>query len=322
MEHRMSLKLDTKVLLLGAQSDIYRTQLQANFSTVHGLEQEADVQGFLQQHGQDFHIVATSNNIGISADLIDQLPNLKLIASFGVGFDSIDVAYATQKNIIVTNTPNVLNDCVADTAMMLTYALSRQLIQANRFVKTGQWANAQYPLTTSLSKKVCAILGMGNIGEAIAQRAEAAGMEVIYHNRTKKQHVSYRYVDTVHALAAAADVLVLALPSTGQTQHILNADVLAKMKKTAFVVNIARGSVIDEVALIHSLESGNIAGAGLDVFEVEPCVQSPLLTMENVVLTPHYASGTYETRQAMAELVCENIKAYISGGKVLTAVTL
>lgn len=318
----MSLKLDTKVLLLGAQSDIYRTQLQANFSTVHGLEQEADVQGFLQQHGQDFHIVATSNNIGISADLIDQLPNLKLIASFGVGFDSIDVAYATQKNIIVTNTPNVLNDCVADTAMMLTYALSRQLIQANRFVKTGQWANAQYPLTTSLSKKVCAILGMGNIGEAIAQRAEAAGMEVIYHNRTKKQHVSYRYVDTVHALAAAADVLVLALPSTGQTQHILNADVLAKMKKTAFVVNIARGSVIDEVALIHSLESGNIAGAGLDVFEVEPCVQSPLLTMENVVLTPHYASGTYETRQAMAELVCENIKAYISGGKVLTAVTL
>ncbi|SDB85292.1 2-hydroxyacid dehydrogenase [Acinetobacter boissieri] len=318
----MAGKIDTKILLLGTQSEIYIQALEATFSTVHQLVLEKDPSNFLKQHGHTFNIVATSNNVGIRAALIDQLPELKIIASFGVGFDSIDVAYANQKNIVVTNTPNVLNDCVADTAMMMTYALSRQLLQADRFVRTGQWAKAEYPLTRNTARKVCAILGMGNIGEAIAKRAEAAGMEIVYHNRSKKSHVSYRYVDSVDELAKQADVLVLALPSTGQTQHILNADVLSKMKKTAFVVNIARGSVIDQDALIHSLQTGQIAGAGLDVFEVEPCVDSPLLSMDNVVLTPHYASGTYETRQAMADLVSDNIKAHLDGREVLTPVTV
>ncbi|MBF7684637.1 2-hydroxyacid dehydrogenase [Acinetobacter sp. B10A] len=318
----MSGKIDIKILLMGKQSDIYIEALQAQFNTVHQLILEAQPTEFLKQHGHEFQVVATSNSVGIRAEVIDQLPSLKLIASFGVGFDSIDVAYANQKNIIVTNTPNVLNDCVADTAMMMTYALSRQLLQADRFVRTGAWAHGEYPLTKNTARKVCAILGMGNIGEAIAKRAAAADMEIIYHNRSKKEHVSYCYVDTVSELAKQADVLILALPSTGQTQHILNAEILSQMKKTAFVVNIARGSVIDQQALIYSLQTGQIAGAGLDVFEVEPCVDSPLLTMDQVILTPHYASGTYETRQAMADLVSDNIKAYLDGKDVFTPVTV
>lgn len=316
----MTSKIQATILLLGEQSDTYLSTLQARFTQIEQLSLQTDPTQYLNTYGHQFDIVATSNQTGIDGKMIDALPNLKLIASFGVGFDSIDIDYAHSKQIIVTNTPHVLNDCVADTAMMLMYALSRQLLTADRFVRSGQWGAGSFPLTSSLAKKNCAILGMGKIGQAIAQRAEAAGMNIIYHNRQPKTELNYTYIETLEQLAADADMLVLALPSTATTQHIVNARILKKMKPSAFIVNIARGAVIDELALITSLIKKEIAGAGLDVFEVEPSTESPLFKLDNVILTPHYASGTHETRQAMADLVAANIQAYIQENRVLTAV--
>lgn len=316
----MTAHIEANILVLGEQSETYLKTLQARFSHIEQLSLHQNSEQYLKQYGYLFEMVATSNQAGINVKIIDALPNLKLIASFGVGYDSIDIDYAHSKNIIVTNTPHVLNDCVADTAMMLMYALSRQLLTADRFVRSGQWKTHHYPLTSSLAKKTCAILGMGKIGESIAKRAEAAGMHITYHNRRAKQELHYTYVETLEQLVTNADLLILALPSTATTQHIINASVLKKMKSTAFIVNIARGAVIDELALTTSLIKKEIAGAALDVFEVEPCTDSPLFKLDNVILTPHYASGTHETRQAMADLVADNIKLYIQEKKVLTAV--
>lgn len=313
----MANPIEATVLVLGEQSEMFLGLLKKNFSTIYQLAHIENKEEFLKDKGTEIIAVATSNNVGMSKEMIDALPKLQIIASFGVGYDSIDVDYAKQRGIQVTNTPNVLNDCVADTAMMLTYAVARQLIKANTYVKKGQWTSS-FPLTTSLSKKVCGILGMGNIGEAIAKRAEAAGMEIIYHNRTQKNHVDYQYIATLEELAKQADFLILALPSTGETQHIINASILGKMKPSAYLINIARGSVVDEKALVDSLKNRQIAGAGLDVFETEPCTESPLFEMENVVLTPHYASGTHETRLAMAELVCENLIHFFNKEPLVT----
>ncbi|MCF9046648.1 2-hydroxyacid dehydrogenase [Acinetobacter nectaris] len=313
----MANPIEATVLVLGEQSEMFLGLLKKNFSTIYQLAHIENKEEFLKDKGAEIIAVATSNNVGMSKEMIDALPKLQIIASFGVGYDSIDVDYAKQRGIQVTNTPNVLNDCVADTAMMLTYAVARQLIQANTYVKKGHWTSS-FPLTTSLSKKVCGILGMGNIGEAIAKRAEASGMEIIYHNRTQKNHVDYQYIATLEELAKQADFLILALPSTGETQHIINASILEKMKPSAYLINIARGSVVDEKALIESLKDKQIAGAGLDVFETEPCTESPLFEMENVVLTPHYASGTHETRLAMAELVCENLIHFFNKEPLIT----
>lgn len=319
MEKTMTQQLDATILVLGEKSDILLNLLKKKFSTIYELEDIEDKDNFFKENGKDIVAVATSSNIGITKEEIDALPKLEVIASFGVGYDSIDIDYAKKRGIQITNTPNVLNDCVADTAMMLTYAVARKLISADAYVRQGNWISP-FPLTTSLSKKVCGILGMGNIGEEIAKRAVAAGMEIIYHNRTEKNNVPYRYVATLEALAEQADFLILALPSTSQTQHIINTNILEKMKSTAYIINIARGSVIDEKALIESLKHEKIAGAGLDVFEEEPCTQSPLFEMDRVVLTPHYASGTYETRQAMALLVCQNLTQFFNKNSLITPI--
>lgn len=316
----MTSKIDAEILMLGPQIDMYVQELERHFSTVHKLWKMDNPHAFLQQHGHRLTALATSGGVGVKQEMIDALPNLKIIASSGVGYDSIAVEYAKSKGIIVTNTPDVLNDCVADTGMMLIYAVARQLVQADRFVRQGQWAKSAYPLTSSLGNKVCGILGLGNIGEQIAKRAQAAGMQIIYHNRQAKVGTSYRYVESVEALAEQADVLVLALPSTAATQHIVTADILQRLGPSGFLINIARGAVVDEAALIDALQQGTIAGAGLDVFEHEPCVNSPLFELNNVVLTPHYASGTRETRQAMGDLSCANLVKYFTQHQVITPV--
>lgn len=316
----MGEKIDVEILMLGPQIDMYVEEVEQHFTTVHKLWKMENPSEFLQQHGHKFTALATSGGVGAKQDLIDALPNLKIIASSGVGYDSIAVDYAKSKNIIVTNTPDVLNDCVADTGMMLMYAVARQLIRADRFVRVGQWAKGAYPLTTSLGNKVCGILGMGNIGKEVAKRAEACGMQIIYHNRKPKTGSRYEYAASVEELAEKSDFLVLALPSTAATQRIITTDILQRLGKTGFLINIARGSVVDEDALIAALEQGVIAGAGLDVYAHEPCSESPLFALENVVLTPHYASGTRETRKAMGDLACANLVKYFTENQVITAV--
>ncbi|MBJ8429677.1 2-hydroxyacid dehydrogenase [Acinetobacter pittii] len=314
-------KLEQEILMLGPQIDLYVQELESKFSKVHKFWQIEDQASFLKNHADNIKGLATSGGTGAKKELIAQLPSLEIIASSGVGYDSIDVSYAHSKNIIVTNTPNVLNDCVADTGMMLIYAVARQLVNADHFVRNGVWGKGAYPLTVSLKNKVCGIAGLGNIGLEVAKRAQACGMKIYYTSRHDKHIEGYQYVEDIEILAEQSDFLILTLPSSPDTHHLVNAEVLKRLGPQGFLVNIARGSVVDEQALIAALKNQEIAGAGLDVFEKEPCIQSELFDMKQVVLTPHYASGTRETRRAMGDLACANLYEYFSQRKALTPVS-
>ncbi|MEB3767741.1 2-hydroxyacid dehydrogenase [Acinetobacter sp. MD2] len=313
-------KLAQEILMLGPQIDVYVQELERQFSKVHKFWQIEDQATFLKDHAEKIQGLATNGGLGVKKELIEQLPCLEIIASSGVGYDAIDVAYAHSRKIIVTNTPNVLNDCVADTGMMLIYAVARQLVKADHFVRSGAWGKGAYPLTTSLKNKVCGIVGLGNIGLEVAARAKACGMKIAYTSRSDKKLDGYQYVENIEALAEQSDFLVLTLPSTPDTHHLINANVLTKLGSQGFLINIARGSVVDEQALIVALQNHEIAGAGLDVFEKEPCIESALFQMNNVVLTPHYASGTRETRKAMGDLACANLYEYFTQHKAITPV--
>ena len=313
-------KIDHDILMLGPQISVYVDEIDQHFSNVHKLWQIEDKDAFLNEYGERIKAVATSGGAGAKKELLEKLPNLEIIVSSGVGYDSIDVAYAKSRNIIVTNTPEVLNDCVADVGMMLMYAVARQLVLADQFVRSGKWGNGAYPLTTSLKNKICGIVGLGGIGSEVAKRAQACGMKIAYNSRSDKHIDGYQYVESVIELAKVSDFLVLTLPSTPETQKLINREILLQLGPKGFLINIARGSVVDEAALIEALKNNEIAGVGLDVFAKEPCAESELFAMQNVVLTPHYASGTSETRKAMGDLACANLYEYFSKGTTLTAV--
>jgi hydroxypyruvate reductase len=256
----------------------------------------------------------------VDATLMDALPKLEIVSNFGVGVDSIDLAAAKKRGIIVTNTPDVLNDCVADTTLALTLNVMRRFPQAEAYLRAGFWGTrGAYPLTTSLGGKVMGILGLGRIGEAIAKRAQAFGMNIHYHNRNKKD-VAYSYARDPVALARASDVIVVVTPGGAGTRHIVDARVLDALGPEGYVVNISRGSTIDEAALIHYLQEGRIAGAGLDVFENEPQIDPRFFAMDNVVVLPHVGSATVETRTAMGNLQIENLRLHFAGKPVATRV--
>jgi lactate dehydrogenase-like 2-hydroxyacid dehydrogenase len=264
--------------------------------------------------------IATNAPVGAGAELIAALPKLEIISSFGVGLDRIDLELARKRGVIVCATLGVLNDCVADTGLALMLALSRRVCEADRFVRSGGWLKGKFGLGTSLSGKTCGIMGMGNIGQAVARRVGGFGMEIVYFDREPKSALHYKYYDDPLALARVADFLILALPGGPHTFHIINGPLLQALGPTGYLINIARGSVVDQVALIAALKSGCIAGAALDVFEDEPNVPEQLTSMSNVVLTPHIASATTETRRAMGELAFANLHAHFTGGKILTRV--
>lgn len=316
----MTQKVAHDILMLGPQISVYVEEMDRLFTNVHKLWQIEDKEAFFSEYGARIKAVATSGGAGAKQALLEKLPNLEIIVSSGVGYDSIDVDYAHSRNIIVTNTPEVLNACVADTGMMLMYAVARQLVQADHYVRSGQWSKGAYPLTTSLSNKVCGIVGLGGIGGEVAKRAQACGMKIAYNGRSDKNIDGYQFVESVAELAKISDFLVLALPSTPETQNLVNREILEQLGPNGFLINIARGSVVDEPALIDALKNHTIAGAGLDVFAKEPCVESELFALNNVVLTPHYASGTNETRKAMGDLACANLYEYLSKGTVITPV--
>lgn len=308
------------ILILGPQQKPYIAAITERFSTVYKYWEIEDKDRFIAEQGDSIVGVATNAIAGIERDMITKLPNLQIIVSSGVGYNTIDVAFAHQKGIVVTNTPEVLNDCVADTGMMLIYAVARQLVPADRYVRAGKWAERPYPLTTSLKNKVCGIVGLGGIGSAIAQRASACGMRIAYTARHDKNIPNYQYVSDIGDLATISDFLVIAVPYTPETEHLVNAEILQKLGKNGYLINIARGAIVDEKALVAALQNGTIAGAGLDVFEHEPYPNEALLTLDNVVLTPHFASGTFETRKAMTDLAVANLVEYFTNGKVLTAI--
>lgn len=285
----------------------------------HRLYEASDRAAFLKTVAPRIRAIASFGS-SVDAALMDTLPKLEIVSNFGVGVDSIDLGAAKKRGVIVTNTPDVLNDCVADTAMALTLNIVRKFPQAEAYLRSGFWgARGGYPLTTSLGEKTMGILGLGRIGEAIAQRALAFGMKIHYHNRNKKD-VPYRYEPDPVALARASDVVVVVTPGGAETQHIINSKVLDALGSKGFLVNISRGSTVDEAALIRYLQEGRIAGAGLDVFENEPKIDPRFFSLENAVVLPHVASATLETRTAMGNLQIENLRHHFAGQAVLTRV--
>ena len=256
----------------------------------------------------------------VDGKLMDALPRLEIIANFGVGVDQIDLEAARKRKIIVTNTPDVLNDCVADTAIALVLNTLRKFPQSESYLRSGFWpTRGPYPLATSVGGKTLGILGLGRIGEAIAKRAQAFGMKIRYHNRNKK-NVPYPYDADPVALARNSDVLLIVTPGGAGTAKLVNAKVLDALGPQGYVVNVARGSVVDELVLLRYLQEKKIAGAGLDVFEHEPKVPPEFYSLDNAVLFPHVASATVETRKAMGDLQVENLHLHFAGKPVKTPV--
>ena len=252
--------------------------------------------------------------------LIDQLPALEVISVFGVGYDGVDVAAASERKIPVTNTPDVLTDDVADMGIALMLSIARRIPQADRFVRANQWPDGPMPLSRKVSGARLGIVGLGRIGQAIAKRAEGFGMSIAYTTRTPKSDVAYRYVATPQALAAEVDFLIVITPGGAATKGLINAEVLRALGPEGILINVARGTVVDQAALVEALEQGVIAGAALDVFEAEPQVPEALRNRDNVVLTPHIASATWQTRRAMADLAYGNLHAHFAGQPLLTPV--
>ena len=286
----------------------------------HKLHEASDREALLKEVAPRVRAVATFGAAGANAQLMDALPKLELISNFGVGVDAIDLDAANKRGIIVTNTPDVLNDCVADTAMALTLNVMRKYPQAEAYLRSGFWAaRGDYPLTTSLGGKSMGILGLGRIGEAIAKRALAFGMKIRYHNRSRKD-VPYPYDADAVALAKNSDVLMIATPGGSATKAMVGAKVLEALGPKGYVVNIARGSVIDEPVLLQYLQQNKIAGAGLDVFANEPRISPAFFALDNAVIFPHVGSATNETRTAMGNLQIENLRLHFAGKPARTRV--
>lgn len=263
---------------------------------------------------------ATRGKVKIDDALMARLPNLEIISNFGVGYDTVDAATAARRGIVVTNTPDVLNEEVADLTLGLLLATVRQIPQAERFLRNGQWTGAAFPLGPTLRDRSVGLLGMGRIGKAIARRLEAFGVPVAYHSRRPQPDVAYPYHASLVELARAVDVLVLIIPGGAATRRIVNAEVLEALGPNGILINVARGTVVDEPALLAALKAGTILAAGLDVFEDEPNVPEAFLGLDNVVLLPHVGSSTHHTRTAMGQLVVDNIVSWFDGKGPLTPV--
>lgn len=307
------------VLQLGPLHPLVEAGLAERYTALD-LRQAADPAAFIAKHAAAIQAVASSSRNGVDAALIDALPALRLVAHFGVGYDNVDAAHAAAKGVAVSNTPDVLTDCVADLAIAMLVDVARGLTAGDRYVRRGQWLQAPMALATKASGKRLGILGLGRIGLAIARRAEGFGMAIRYHNRKPLAGTAYGYEPTVKALAQASDFLVIATSGGSATRGLVSREVLDALGPRGFLVNIARGSVIDEPALVEALRERRIAGAALDVFVDEPRVPEALFALENVVLAPHIASATVETRAAMAQLVLDNLDAFFATGRAVTPV--
>ncbi|MBM6582649.1 2-hydroxyacid dehydrogenase [Microvirga sp. BT689] len=289
--------------------------------TLHRLWEHADQEAFLKELGPRMRGVATSTLYGrLEASLLDRLPNVEIISSFGVGYDNVDAAEAARRGIVVTNTPGVLDDEVADLTIGLLLATLRKIPQADRYLREGQWLKASFPLSSTLRGRKVGIVGLGRIGKAIAKRVHGFGVSISYHGRSQQDDVAYPYFPTVIGLAEACDVLIVITPGGAGTRHLINADVLKALGPNGVLINVARGSVVDEQALIEALKAGTILSAGLDVYNDEPRVPQELIDMEHVVLLPHIASASVHTRNAMGKLVADNIVSWVEGKGPLTPV--
>lgn len=279
------------------------------------LSAQPDPARFLAQHGQRFAYLVTSAGLGLEAQVVRALPRLAGVSSFGVGFDTLDQAALQERGARVGYTPGVLDECVADLAFALLMDAARGLSAADRFVRAGRWGAGRFGIQHKVSGKRLGILGMGRIGAQVARRAEGFGMAVGYHNRRPVARSPHGYHGSLLSLAQWCDFLVITAAGGAATRHLVDAQVLDALGPQGFLINVARGSVVDEAALVEALRGRRIAGAGLDVFEHEPQPHADLLALDNVVLAPHMASGTHETRRAMADLVLANLRSLIATGR-------
>lgn len=307
-----------EVLAVAPLHPLYLKALQAVY-TVHDRTHLTDPAAFAAHAERIVGVAATGESL-VPADLLARLPHAKVVSVFGVGYDGVDVPAAIRHGMAVTHTPGVLTDDVADLALGLVLAVGRRIPQADQFVRQGRWPQSPIALAKKVSGARLGIVGLGRIGQAIAQRAQGFGMSIAYTARTEKPASGYAYYPSAATLAAQVDFLVVITPGGAGTRHLIDAQVLKALGPQGYLINVARGSVVDETALIEALQNGTIAGAALDVYADEPHVPQALWQMPQVVLTPHMASATQETRQAMADLAFANMQAGTTGMPLPTPV--
>jgi lactate dehydrogenase-like 2-hydroxyacid dehydrogenase len=307
--------------MVGARKPVLMNGFEGKVNLHHWLELK-DKDAFVKENGGKIRAIAiayTANKV--DENFLKQFPKLEQVSSFGVGYDHIDAKWAGTHGIVVTNTPEVLNEEVADTAIGLLLCTVREFPQSERFLRAGKWPQGQYPLTkATLRDRTVGMVGMGRIGKAIARRLEAFGVPVVYHSRNPQSGVTYKYYPKLLDMARDVDTLMVIVPGGASTQNMINAEVLKALGPRGVVINMARGSVVDEPALIEALKNRTIYSAGLDVFAKEPHVPKELIEMDHIVLFPHLGSSTEVTRAAMDQLVVDNILAWAAGKPPLTPV--
>jgi lactate dehydrogenase-like 2-hydroxyacid dehydrogenase len=310
-----------EVLLVGVAKKLIIDGLKAAF-TVHVLKEAKDADALIAEVGPRIRGAAvTGAPDKMDGAMMARCPRLEMVASFGVGYDNIDVNYAAAHGITVTNTPDVLTEEVADTTLGLLLCTVREFPQAERFLRAGKWLQGQYPLTkTTLRERTVGMVGMGRIGKAIARRLDGFQVPVVYHSRRPAEGVSYRHYPKLVDMARDVDTLIVITPGGAETKHIINAQVLDALGPNGIVINMARGTVIDDEALIKALKEKKIYSAGLDVFLKEPQVPAEYLAMDNIVLFPHLGSSTVYTRRKMEQLVVDNLLDWAAGKPPLTPV--
>jgi lactate dehydrogenase-like 2-hydroxyacid dehydrogenase len=306
------------ILSLGQMVPAVEASLAPHF-VVHKAAVEG-IGAIVAAFGDRIRGIATRGRAKTDAALIGRLPKLEIIANFGVGYDSIDLSAARARGIVVTNTPDVLNEEVADFTVGLLLATIRELPQADRFLRGGKWTGGAYPLTETLRDRTIGVIGMGRIGQAIARRIAAFGVPVVYHSRKPQAGVDYRYYPDLKTMAGEVDTLIAIVPGGAATRHMIDAGILAALGPRGILINVSRGSVVDQDALIDALTKRSIHGAGLDVYADEPNVPAALIALPNVVLMPHVGSGTHYTRAAMGNLVVNNLRSWFAGKGPVTPV--
>ncbi len=309
-----------EIVLIGPLKPVIVRGLDAA-CTIHKAAAAKDRDAFIAEHSDVRAIACSDTAYKIPGELMARFPKLQIVSSFGVGYDHMDAKYAAAHGIILTNTPGVLTEEVADTALGLLLCTVREFPQAERYLRAGKWAERAYPLTkASLRDRAVGIVGMGAIGQAIARRLDAMKVPVVYHTRNKRPEVAYRHYPKVLDMARDVDTLLVIVPGGAATANMINADVLDALGPNGILINMARGSVVDEPALIEALKNKRIMAAGLDVFAREPEVPTELIAMDNVVLFPHVGSGSVHTREKMDRLVVDNLVAWAEGKPPLTPV--
>ena len=308
------------VLMTGAYPAWDMEALERDYDVLR-LFEAPDADAFINAHAHEIRAIATRGDLGASATLIGKLPKLEIVSVFGVGTDAVDLGHARARGIKVTNTPDVLTDDVADLGVALLLATARHVPQGDRLVRSGTWPQGGLPLVTKVSGKKVGIVGMGRIGASVAKRLNAFDCEITYFSRSEREGSPFRFEPDLLALAHDSEFLIVTLSGGDSTKGMINAEVLEALGPDGILVNVSRGTTVDEPALISALQNKVIKGAGLDVFWNEPNINPAFFTLDNAVLQPHHASGTVETRKAMGQLVRDNLAAHFNGKPLLTQVS-